>query len=123
MTNRPTADPDVVDDEDARRYEIRVGTRLAGFLRYRVVGDRLVFIHTEVDADFAGQGIGGRLGKAALDDVRRRGRVISPVCPFVIDYLQRHPEDLDLVDDRRRSTVTAGGAGGAEDPGPDVAPP
>ena len=34
---------------------------------------------------------------AVLGDVRARGLKIEPVCPFVADYLERHPEHADLV--------------------------
>ena len=37
------------------------------------------------------------LAKAALDDVRRRGRRMVLVCPFMTAYVQRHPEYADLI--------------------------
>jgi predicted GNAT family acetyltransferase len=102
----PTDDVDVVNDTDASRYEISVDGALAGFLRYRRLPDRTVFIHTEIDTAYEGHGLGVRLVRAALDDLRRRGEQLSPICPFVVEYLRRHPDYLDLVDERRRSVVT-----------------
>jgi uncharacterized protein len=54
-------------------------------------------VHTEVDPTFEGQGLGDRLVAGALDDLRARGRKLLPLCPFVRDYLGRHPQDADLV--------------------------
>lgn len=105
MPRLPTGDPDVVNDTDASRYEIRVDDALAGFLRYRRLPDRTVFIHTEIDSAYEGRGLGGRLVRAALDDLRARHEQLSPICPFVVEYLRRHPDYLDLVDERRRRVV------------------
>ncbi len=102
MTQTPTGDPDVVDDHDAHRYEIRSASQLAGFAVYESVGDRLAFTHTEIDPAFEGQGLGGRLIEAALDDLRRRRVEAVPICPFVVDYVRRHPEYLDLVAEEHR---------------------
>jgi predicted GNAT family acetyltransferase len=33
----------------------------------------------------------------ALEDVRRRGLEVVPLCPFVRSYLERHPDDADLI--------------------------
>jgi predicted GNAT family acetyltransferase len=42
---------------------------------------------------------------AALDDARRRGFHVVPICPFVEDYVRRHPEygDLLAADPARRA--------------------
>ena len=107
----PTDDPDVLNNLGASRYEVRSGGELAGYLRYRVLrerhGNRVLFIHTEIDPRFEGEGLGGKLVKAALEDARRRAEVLTPICPFVVQYLRHHPEYLDLVDDRRRRTVAS----------------
>ena len=84
---------DVVTNNEAEsRYEIHVDGALAGFLEYRTVGDVLALVHTEVDEAYAGQGLGGRLAKYALDDAKARDVKISPLCPFVAKYIDKHPE-------------------------------
>ncbi|WP_183239663.1 N-acetyltransferase [Bradyrhizobium sp. cir1] len=37
------------------------------------------------------------LVKGALDLIRRDGRKLIAGCGFVVDYLDKHPEDADLV--------------------------
>jgi predicted GNAT family acetyltransferase len=54
-------------------------------------------VHTEVDPEFEGSGLGGKLVAGALDDVRAQGRRVQPLCPFVAKYIARHPEYADLV--------------------------
>ncbi|GAA1269393.1 GNAT family N-acetyltransferase [Sphaerisporangium rubeum] len=88
---------EVTDNEEARRYEITVDGRLAGFVRYRRRPGQLVFTHTEIDEEFEGQGLGGRLVGAALGAARDAGVTVVPVCPFVAKYVERHPEYRDVI--------------------------
>jgi predicted GNAT family acetyltransferase len=85
------------DSADRERYEIRAGGRLAGFLRYRLAPGQIELIHTEILDDFEDRGLGGRLVAFALDDARARGLAVIPTCPFVADYIRRHPDYADLV--------------------------
>jgi hypothetical protein len=93
----------VTDNAERERYEIHVDGSLAGFAEYRGHTDTRTFTHTEVDERFEGQGVGSRLVHDALEDARRQGLKVIPMCPFVKAYMGRHPETLDLVDPRIRS--------------------
>jgi predicted GNAT family acetyltransferase len=91
------------------RYEVLVDERLAGFAQYRLDGKRITMYHTEVEPEYAGRGLGDELARAALDDVRRRGLVLVPLCPFIAAYIRRHPGDyLDLVAPSLRERVMEG---------------
>jgi uncharacterized protein len=91
---------EVADHPDLHRYEARAadGTVL-GFSAYRRSGDVVVFTHTEVDDSQEGKGVGSTLVRGALDDVRRAGLKVRPLCPFVKAYIERHEEYADLVVD------------------------
>ncbi|WP_434442516.1 GNAT family N-acetyltransferase [Lentzea sp. E54] len=82
----------VTNNEAESRYEIHVDGALAGFLDYRTIGDVVALVHTEVDEAYAGQGLGAQLAKFALDDARAREVKVSPLCPFVAKYIDKHPE-------------------------------
>ena len=92
----------VTDNAERERYEIHVEGSLAGFAEYRGHTDTRTFTHTEVDERFEGQGVGSRLVHDALEDVRRQGVQVIPMCPFVRAYIERHPEYLALVEPRIR---------------------
>lgn len=97
---------DVVNVEDRQRYEIvRDGVTL-GHAAYQEADRLVVFTHTEVDPSLEGQGIGGLLVRAALDDVRSRGLTVLPICPFVQAWMSRHPAYADLDYRSPGSTVT-----------------
>ncbi len=88
---------EVVELPDAGRYEARIGGRRVGVADYHVSDGRVVFPHTEVDPRFEGRGIASQLARRALDDARERGQRVVPVCSFFRVYLDRHPEDADLL--------------------------
>jgi uncharacterized protein len=90
-------DTEVVDVPEANRYELRLGGRLVGLAAYRRRDGRIAFTHTEVDESCAGRGFGSRLAAAALDDARRNGAAVVPLCPFIAHYIDRHPEYEELV--------------------------
>lgn len=88
------------DDPDNSRFVAEDDGQVVGKIEYRVVrDDRLVLVHTEVDDTYEGQGVGSRLVKFALEDLRASGRKIVPECPFVAGYLGRHPDYRDVVDE------------------------
>jgi uncharacterized protein len=83
---------------DARhRYEIEVDGQVAGSMVYRPHGEALELIHTEVGEAWQGKGLAAQLARFALDDARSSGRKIIPTCVYVASYLERHPQDQDLV--------------------------
>lgn len=87
----------VTDNPAESRYEIRVGETLAGFLEYRVRGDVVSMLHTEIDPEVQTKGLGTRLVADALADTQARGRTVKPYCPFVAAYIGEHPQYEDLV--------------------------
>jgi uncharacterized protein len=87
----------VTDNAAARRYEISVDGRRAGFATYRLGEDVVTFVHTEIDPEVGRKGLGTQLVREALDDARARGLAVRPLCPFVADFIERHPEYGDLV--------------------------
>jgi len=87
----------ITDAPEAGRYEARLDGELAGVLEYILKRGRLALVHTGTLTGFEGRGVASGLVRFALDDARRRGLPIIPICPYVKTYLERHPEDADLV--------------------------
>lgn len=99
----------VRDNPAESRYELFVDGQLAGFAQYRADGKRITLYHTEVEPGYEGKGLGDELARVALGEVRRRGLVLVPLCPFIAAYIRRHPDDfLDLVAPGLRERVMEG---------------
>ena len=88
----------VRDNAEKHRFEAvdHSGT-VAGFVTYRRRDETVVFVHTEVDDAYEGQGVGSTLAKAALDAARQDERRVDPQCPFIKSYIDRHSEYADLI--------------------------
>ncbi|MEO3778440.1 GNAT family N-acetyltransferase [Micromonospora sp. B11E3] len=86
------------DAPERERFEARDETgAVAGVVTYQLTGAIIVYTHTEVDPAYEGKGVGSALARAVLDDARARRRAVVPVCPFLADWLTRHPEYDDIV--------------------------
>jgi predicted GNAT family acetyltransferase len=88
--------PAVTNNPAASRFEIVTDEGIA-MLAYKRRGGELDLIHTEVPRALEGHGYAAALAAAALDDARRQGIKVIPICPYVKAYLARHPEYAELV--------------------------
>jgi predicted GNAT family acetyltransferase len=88
---------EVTRNDAALQYDAELNGTPAGLIRFTREDDVIAMLHTEVDPQFEGEGVGSTLVQRALDDVRERGERVRPVCPFVAAYIERHPEYADLV--------------------------
>lgn len=88
----------VVNNPDMGRYEIHLDGEIVGISAYVARPDRIIFTHTEIDEALEGQGLGSKLARFALDDVRAKGLRVTPRCPFIAAYIRRHREFQDMVD-------------------------
>lgn len=78
------------------RYELEVDGE-AAIAAYHPRGGAIAFTHTQVPPTLEGRGIASRLIKGALADVRAQGLKVVPLCSFVAAYIERHPEEQDLL--------------------------
>ncbi|WP_395944812.1 GNAT family N-acetyltransferase [Brevundimonas sp.] len=89
-------DLDIHDNHDAHRYELTIDGQTA-VVMYNEVGGGLLITETIVPVPLEGRGVASRLAKHVLADIRARGILILPTCPFFAGYLQKHPEHADIV--------------------------
>ncbi len=83
---------------ERNHFEITVDGEHAGLVQYVEEGGQRIFIHTEVDDKFAGQGLAGTLVRQALDATRAEGLRIAATCPYVTKFLAKNHDWDDVVD-------------------------
>lgn len=71
--------------------------RQAGYIDYMSEPDKVVITHTVIRDEFGGRGYAGRLAKHVLDDIRDSGKKVVPVCSYIQNYIEKHPEYADLA--------------------------
>jgi uncharacterized protein len=87
---------DVVNNRADHRYELAVDGHTAATY-YKIADNVITFVHTEVPPELGGKGIGSKLVKGALDQVRAEGLKVVAQCPFVKAYIDKHGEYADLL--------------------------
>ena len=67
-------------------------------LTYSRASPRLIIVdHTGVPDALRGRGIGQALALFAVEDARKGGWKINPLCPFFRSQAERHPEWRDVI--------------------------
>ena len=100
----PQQSSPVADDRRARQHRAADVSRSSWTATWRASpqyqrrGGRIIFVHTQIDAAYEGQGLASTLARAALDAAREAGEPVIPLCPFIAAYIERHEEYADLVD-------------------------
>jgi predicted GNAT family acetyltransferase len=85
-------------ESDANRYTLRIDGDLASAVDYRVSGDAISFTHTFTDPKRRGQGLAAEIVEFAVDDVAATtGYRTVPMCWYVGEWFDRHPERADLL--------------------------
>ncbi|MHB8643590.1 MAG: GNAT family N-acetyltransferase [Gaiellaceae bacterium] len=92
-----TAEFGVADNPAEERYELWHNGELAGWIDCALRHDNLVLLHTEVQEPRRNRGLGSRLVRSTLDDLRTSGRLMVPICPFITAFIRNNPEYRDLI--------------------------
>ena len=90
---------DIVNNKAHHRFEFVVDGHLAAAF-YKIDGNVITFMHTEVPPELGGRGVGSTLVQGALDQVRTNGMKVVADCPFVKAWIGKHPEYKDLLQAR-----------------------
>ena len=83
-------------NEDRSRYELSVDDEVIGVIDYLVEDSVVDLPHTFVEPEHGGKGYAAQLTKFALDDVRAQHKKVRPACPYIANYVDKHPEYHDL---------------------------
>jgi uncharacterized protein len=86
----------IINNKAQHRYELAVDGHVAA-THYEIADGVITFVHTEVPPELGGKGIGSKLIRGALDQVRSDGLKVIAQCEFVKGYFGKHPDYADLL--------------------------
>ncbi|HEU4740521.1 MAG TPA: GNAT family N-acetyltransferase [Meiothermus sp.] len=78
----------IEDNAALQRYEARLDGKVVAYAEYRSISGAVMFTHTEVDEDMEGKGLGSKLIREALEDVKSKGPMAIFMCPFVAAFIR-----------------------------------
>ncbi|KUL72303.1 MULTISPECIES: GNAT family N-acetyltransferase [Streptomyces] len=94
-------DTEIRDDRAAGRLEAVQGDEVVGRIEYFVLDEpsrALVPVHTIVEPAHEGKGIAGSLARELYRTAEREGVVVAPLCPYVVKWAERHPDEAPAAD-------------------------
>ncbi|MGA4983267.1 N-acetyltransferase [Streptomyces cellulosae] len=92
---------EIRDDRGAGRLEAVEGGEVVGRIEYFVLEEpapALVPVHTVVEPAHEGKGIAGALARELYALAAREGVAVAPLCPYVVRWASRHPEEAPAAD-------------------------
>ncbi|MFD9278142.1 GNAT family N-acetyltransferase [Streptomyces mirabilis] len=95
------SDIEIRDDRAGGRLEAIAGDEVVGHIEYFVLEApvrALVPVHTIVEPEHEGKGIAGSLARELYGIAAREGIVVAPLCPYVVKWAARHPEEAPAAD-------------------------
>ena len=85
-------------EPDAQRYVLRIDDQIAAVADYRINGSAISFTHTYTAPPLRGHGYAGEIVEFAVDDVEKNtDRHIVPMCWYVGEWFDKHPERAGLL--------------------------
>jgi uncharacterized protein len=87
----------IVNNEAQQQFQIGIDGELAT-LQYRFYKNDIALMHTHVPEKLHGRGLASALANFGLEWANKLNKKVMVYCPFVADYLKKHPEYNFLVD-------------------------
>jgi predicted GNAT family acetyltransferase len=84
-------DIQLINNEAIHQFELFVDGQRS-FIDYKIKGDKIFLIHTEVPEALQGQGIAEVLVEKAFNYIEEQNMEVVPLCAYVQVFLKRHPE-------------------------------
>jgi len=88
---------EIINNEKNLHFELTVAGGEPAYIEYRWYKGDLVLMHTFVPATLEGKGVASSLAHFALAYAKEKKLHVVVYCPFVAQYLKRHPEYSFLI--------------------------
>ncbi|MGN6743913.1 MAG: GNAT family N-acetyltransferase [Amnibacterium sp.] len=88
---------DIEHETDRNRYVGRIDGQIVCVLDYPDNGTVVSMTRTFTNPPYRGRGLAAEIVEHAVDDVERAGRTVRPMCWYVADWFEAHPERAALL--------------------------
>lgn len=85
------------DKTSGGRYRAVVDGHEAEMTYSRATPELIILDHTGVPDALRGRGVGQALAAHVIDEARKGGWKVIPLCPFFRSQVERHPEWKDVI--------------------------
>ncbi|PWE00301.1 GNAT family N-acetyltransferase [Marinilabilia rubra] len=89
--------PEISINKDKKRFELQVDHHTAKLYYEAYEPSVWRLTSTQVPGDLKGQGVGSSLVKQTVQYCRNNHIRVIPECPFIVKYMDRHPEMKDVL--------------------------
>ena len=88
---------DIEHDAARRRYLLKIDGQVASSLEYADNGSTVSMTNTFTNPPFRRRGLAAVLVEHAVDEVAAQGKRVVPMCWYVAEWFEAHPERADLL--------------------------
>lgn len=89
---------EIRNEPDNNRYALLIDGQLAAVADYRINDESISIHRTFTQPSHRGQGLAAQVVEYAVDDIEQNSsRRIVPMCWYVADWFERHPERAALL--------------------------
>ena len=87
----------IIYNKDEQRSEAIIDDEIIGFCEYEIENDKWAITHTVVDEKFNGQGIAKKLVLKIVDEARKSGVKLIPICSYAKRLIEGNEEFKDCI--------------------------
>ena len=84
-------------NRDEKRSLAIVDNEIIGFCEYELVNDKWAITHTVVSENFSGQGIAKKLVLKIVEEARKSGVKLIPICSYAKKMLENNLDFNDVL--------------------------
>ena len=88
---------DIEHETERSRYVGRIDGQIVSALDYADNGSVVSMTRTFTNPPFRGHGLAAEIVEYAVDDVERAGKTVRPMCWYVADWFEAHPDRAGLL--------------------------
>ncbi|MEM7243447.1 MAG: GNAT family N-acetyltransferase [Pseudomonadota bacterium] len=97
MPNDTAIDYSETDTKGRYSLSMAGGSEEAEMTFSKASSSLIIVDHTYVPDHMRGQGVADQLAQRLIEDARKKGQKIMPLCPFLNGYMARHRDTLKNV--------------------------